>query len=571
MHSAPHRQRRLVSPPSDEVQKNSCTFLHTNRPQPIKVNQEGSQSLPCSAPKIPSHLIDPFIIEICAGTARVTSCLQALGLAASFGVDHKRVRNAGRVLLVDLTTPEGQSLCWEWIKSPSCAGVFCAPPCGTCSRARGIPVTLPNGYQVAGPQPLRSDLMPDGLPSMSYLNRCRVRSANTLYKFITEVVQHCLAHDLLVVIENPRSSLYWRTSFFAPIRKKLHFTAHQACAYGSDRPKWTVLAHNTRTISDICKVCPGVSKSHHHKPWGVSVDHNDTRKFSTAEETAYPPMLAYTIAHAIAQELIHKGWKPPPAELVPPESISYQYLRAIVGSQPKASKLPPILSEFASVVRVPVSAACPPCQVGQCLSQPFAEIPAGSKLLKRPPLRLSGVSPGSNNVNNRDLPNNGDKLTHWAYFGIYRSCNEFVDAAVNAGHPVSRANRLPHVLQEAVNAIASKPAFVLAKERHATLSHWLSRAKTLGPSEKELHDSFPEPLGRILAPKRLLLWKEMLVYYGYPDIEVFDEVTAGIHLAGASPPVPSFEPCKNFCWRVSEVSQGVAHGTVENGALLWRC
>ena len=27
---------------------------------------------------------EPFIIEICAGSARVTSCLKALGLAASF-------------------------------------------------------------------------------------------------------------------------------------------------------------------------------------------------------------------------------------------------------------------------------------------------------------------------------------------------------------------------------------------------------------------------------------------------------------------------------------------------------
>ena len=45
----------------------------------------------------------PFFIEICAGSARVTSCLQHLGLSASFGVDHKIHRNAGRVLVADLT------------------------------------------------------------------------------------------------------------------------------------------------------------------------------------------------------------------------------------------------------------------------------------------------------------------------------------------------------------------------------------------------------------------------------------------------------------------------------------
>ena len=349
------------------------------------------------------------------------------------------------------------------------------------------------------------------------------------------------------MIENPRSSLYWRTSFFRPIRRLLRYTAHQACAYGSDRPKWTVLAHNTRTIDSICKTCPGVSKTHRHKPWGVSVAPDNTKVFSTAEETAYPPLLAYTIAFAIAQHLIQKGWKPPSPELVSPDTVSYQYLRAIVGAQPKASKLPPILSEFARIVRVPVSLSCLPVQVGQSLSLPFAGVPAGAKLLRRPPLRINGgfddnigghVNSGLNNGEG-----NGDNLTHWAYFGIYRSCNDFVEAAVKASHPVSRSNRLPQVLQEAIDVISSRSMFQLAKERHSTLEYWLGRAKALTPLEKKLHDGFPQELGRILSPKRLLLWKEMLCYYGYPDVAVFDEVTAGIHLAGASSAVPAFEPC----------------------------
>ena len=124
----------------------------------------------------------------------------------------------------------------------------------------GKKFSLPNGCVVAGPQPLCSEAFPDGLSSMSYVKRCKVKSANVLCKFITAVAQHCLDHNMVVVIENPRSSLYWRTSFCAPIRKFLKFTAHQACAYGSERPKWTVLAHNTNTLTDVCKVCPGISK-----------------------------------------------------------------------------------------------------------------------------------------------------------------------------------------------------------------------------------------------------------------------------------------------------------------------
>lgn len=212
------------------------------------------------------------------------------------------------------------------------------------------------------------------------------------------------------------------------MRKFLKFTAHQACAYGSERPKWTVLAHNTNTLTDVCKVCPGISKSHKHKPWGVSVGPDDSRKFSTAEETAYPMLLAYTMAYAIAQHLMLKGWQPPPAQLTPPDNVSYQYLRAVVGSQPKASKLPPLLSEFESIVRVPVSMSSPQVQVGQLLlPQPFASVPAGARLLKRPPLRLSGGSNGNQgNLVVGDNPKGNN--THCAYFGVYRSCDAFVDA-----------------------------------------------------------------------------------------------------------------------------------------------
>ena len=127
---------------------------------------------------------EPFFLEICAGSARVTTCLQSLGLSSSFGVDHKRLKHAGKVLIADLTTHEGQELCWSWIKSPSCMGVFCAPPCGTCSRARGIPIKLANGVKIAGPQPLRTDEQPDGVNRMNYVSRLRVSLANALYKFI---------------------------------------------------------------------------------------------------------------------------------------------------------------------------------------------------------------------------------------------------------------------------------------------------------------------------------------------------------------------------------------------------
>lgn len=424
-------------------------------------------------------------------------------------------------------------------------GAFCAPPCGTCSRARGIPIKLANGFKVAGPQPLRTDQKPDGLDHMSYINKLRVSQANLLYKFITDVALYCVSAGMIVVIENPRSSLYWKTSFFAPLKNILTFTAHQACAYGSERPKWTALAHNTNALTHLCKSCPGESKQHKHKPWGMVADHGGQKKFSTAEETAYPMPLAYAIAFHLAHELIARGWEPPVGEFTTPEAVSYQHLRAVVGQQPKASKIPPLLSEFSHVVAVPDDPnQATPVLPGHQLQSEWRGIPPGSRLLTRPPLRLKGgnnLVGGSVTFPNSDKPN--ASMTQSLFFGVYRNCEQFVEAAVSVGHPVSGTAVLPGALQEAVDFVASHSMYEVAKHRHDTLEYWLSRAKTLNVSEKALHEGLPPSLQSILSPKRLLLWKEMLEFYSYPDVAVFEEVVNGTCLAGAAPVVPAFDAC----------------------------
>ena len=115
--------------------------------------------------------------------------------------------------------------------------------------------------------------------------------------------------------------------------------------------------------------------------------------------------------------------------------------------------------------------------------------------------------------------------------------------AVRAGHPIGKQNRLPSALQEALDFVTSKSIYEVAKHRHDTLAFWLERAKSLAAQETELHANLHESLKDIIKPKRLLLWKEMLQFYGYPDLEVFEEVCHGTRLAGAAPIVPSFDPC----------------------------
>ena len=203
----------------------------------------------------------PVVIELFAGTARVTACLHALGMGQSFGVDHQLVSGrSGKVVVCDLTTHEGQQLTRHWMHHPSVQGIFAAPPCGTCSAARKIR----NG----GPPPLRSERFPDGLPHLRGVDAARVQSANKLYSFLASIVLEAHALNLPVAVENPRGSMFWRTSFWAPCNQVLSFTACQACAYGGRRPKWTAFA--TNFAFPLNRVCRGPACEEQHLPWGAA-------------------------------------------------------------------------------------------------------------------------------------------------------------------------------------------------------------------------------------------------------------------------------------------------------------
>jgi len=147
----------------------------------------------------------------------------------------------------------------------------------------------------------------------------------------------------------------------------------------------------------------------------------------------------------------------------------------------------------------------------------------------------------SNNVQ-PDSPCGISPLNNVLHFGVYRSSAQFVTAAANAGHPAGGESTLPNALSEAINFVACHSVHEVAQHRLSTLKYWLDRGKALTEAEKDLHNSLHPSIKDILAPKRLLLWKEMLAFYHYPDIAVFDEVVSGVCLSGPAPTVPFFEP-----------------------------
>ena len=85
------------------------------------------------------------------------------------GMDHKlkpRCMKASAVR-VDLRDPVQQDMVMREVARAE--AVWVAPPCGTASQARSIP--LPSGK---GPVPLRSETHPCGLPDISGIDKERV-------------------------------------------------------------------------------------------------------------------------------------------------------------------------------------------------------------------------------------------------------------------------------------------------------------------------------------------------------------------------------------------------------------
>ena len=127
-------------------------------------------------------------------------------------------------------------------------------------------------------------------------------------------------------------------------------------------------------------------------------------------------------------------------------------------------------------------------------------------------------------------------------WGVPFSPDEFIQEACRRGHPKLLTKLVPGILQMAIfKNFASSSLGDLQKERAEWFSKWMNRAKELKVSERELKQSLPKHAQTILAPKRLLVWKEILEDLEYPDMGVVDEMIHGTELVGEVPPFGIFE------------------------------
>ncbi|CAJ1411473.1 unnamed protein product [Effrenium voratum] len=125
-----------------------------------------------------------------------------------------------------------------------------------------------------------------------------------------------------------------------------------------------------------------------------------------------------------------------------------------------------------------------------------------------------------------------DAVMEKIVLGVPRKPADFIQAAVQAGHPRSFAVTLNAVSEEAVVANRDWPVTDLIRARIDFLTYWMKRAQELEHAEKTLHLSMPEYLQQVLRGKRILLMGEMLERLGFEDKYLQQDVSEGFKLTG---------------------------------------
>lgn len=168
-----------------------------------------------SMKKRPRH----FILEIFAGTARISSALRKVGLP-TFPIDIDIYPSH------DVLDPECAHSILNWIAGGRVMMVWLGMPCTTFSQARR--------NDGVGPLPLRDELHLWGLPNLKRHDARKLAEGNQLFNFTMKVLHLCQHHHVPYILENPLTSFAWS---MPPLQKfcQLYqpgFCDLDFCAYG---------------------------------------------------------------------------------------------------------------------------------------------------------------------------------------------------------------------------------------------------------------------------------------------------------------------------------------------------
>ena len=117
-------------------------------------------------------------------------------------------------------------------------------------------------------------------------------------------------------------------------------------------------------------------------------------------------------------------------------------------------------------------------------------------------------------------------------FGIYRSMSQFVECARSLWHPFDELRNLPDTMIKALFSNLTESPHQLTKSRCQFLKKWANRAASLQKAERELHDSMPQQVRRVMEGKRIVVMEELATEMGWLDMRLFSELREGFKLVG---------------------------------------
>ena len=513
-----------------------------------------------------------FCVELFCGTGNLTYAMKHF-FPDSFGIDHKVTKQKVKIVCLDLTKDDHQALVESWLLSGRCLWVHFGVPCGTASRARFRRLSR----KIHGPPPLRNSKFPDGIPGIKGPHLIKLRAANKLYSFMRRLILQLNAANVVWTVENPYTSLLWETSYWREVDEAVSpfYCELHNCMFGGQRLKRTCLASNCGAIMALNILCDG---RHEHAPWAMT-----NGVFDTSLEAEYTPMLARALASTILESLAKEYKLPNVVQFS--KSLKLSHFQALAAAkQPSKSMSMHIVPEYSHILvlsNVPAAtffslkdgslAQCVTLQVG---THTFF-VPCSSKLLRKTEKKggesrlfkfsleqtpslcnlgdakaCGGLDRGATALRplectkaerkcscvlmSLDPEAASGECVDWV-FGVRWTPEQFLEQAINAGHPFANFSGLPTEVRLACEELASCEHAVVVNNRCSKLGEWLRLAKSLKQDEDKLRDAMPCERRKILANKRLLLMQHIIECEGYEDSSLAKDVRDGFSLVGEVP------------------------------------
>ena len=508
----------------------SMLVMFTKSPGEMQ-NSSTQAKFRCNRDFTGMSLGDLYILELRAGSARLSKVAHEFGFR-TMAVDHTTTRTCGFPICVfDLTDADDLAALVQFIEesADSILGIWIAPSCGTCSRAREKRLVELEEKGVKTPIPLRSTQQPDQLDGLAGLDKVKVEKANMLYESIYVIAALACALCIFLAIENPTNSHYWNTSPMQRLCNEFehHYVTFHNCAHGGDRDKSTSLWVNDDWLDSLALLC---DKQHKHKPWTTTLKNGSVR-FATAEEAAYPILLCERVVHCLKEKAITFG-------AASQETLGEQaqgpdpspLARIVLGALPRGHRIKPLVAEFGDYVTV---FADP--QRSNDLEGYLKTLPKGAKVVSRHFVTWGDLQAARQENNAIFLEVTEGATVEKIHIGVPSGPDDFVKRAIAAGHPRSLEQYIDPQVKQMIQAnFIDEPAAV-AMKRVAFFKKYVKRAAELTEEEEALRAKMPPHVLQLVGNKRLALWREILLDYGYPDTSIVDDIAAGFKLSGWMP------------------------------------